>query len=145
MPMMLPSIKIFGRGEQTVDRGSFLSLSKFAASVQLIAFCLTIFFVSDYICEEACCQMAVIKLRYRSHLTDEHLTYPHLCLSSYEPSFSKLSQLTQCHLRSRKVNEKHLLIMVNYFCLKNRFSIKIKHLYFCTFDVRMLCYICLPS
>jgi len=62
MHAMLPRIKLYGRGEQTVDRGRFLSPSKFAASVGSIALHLTLFFGSDFICEEAFSQMKVIKL-----------------------------------------------------------------------------------
>jgi hypothetical protein len=47
-------------------------------------------------------------------------------------------------LRNRKVNEKHLVIMVDYFILKRSFLINDK-IYFCMFDVIMVFYISLPS
>lgn len=71
--------------------------------VRSIALRLTAFFGSTYLCEEAFSQMKIIKSRYRSRLTDEHLQYClHLCLSNYEPSFSKLSQDMQCHASTSK-------------------------------------------
>jgi hypothetical protein len=51
-----------------------------------------------YVCEEAFFQMKIFKSRYRSRLTDEHLKHCfHLCPSTYERSYSKLSQDTQYH------------------------------------------------
>ena len=59
---------------------------------------LTEFFGSTYICEEAFFQVKIIKSRYQSRLTDEHLKYClRLCLSSHDPYSVKLSQELQCH------------------------------------------------
>jgi hypothetical protein len=70
----------------------------FAASLRQTALRLTASFGSTYICEEAFSKMKIIKSRFRSRLTDEHLKYClHLCLSNYEPSFSNLSLDMQCH------------------------------------------------
>jgi len=44
----------------------------FTASVRSTAVRLTTFFGSTYLCEEAFCQLSVIKTRYRSRLTDDH-------------------------------------------------------------------------
>jgi len=47
--------------------------------------------------EETFSQMK-IELRCQSRLADERIKYClHLCLSNYEPSFSKLSLDMQCH------------------------------------------------
>jgi hypothetical protein len=49
-------------------------------------------------CEEVFRQMMIITSRYRRRLTGEHVKHClHLCLSNYEPSFSKLSEDMQCH------------------------------------------------
>jgi hypothetical protein len=59
---------------------------------------LTAFSGLTYLCEEAFCQMKIIKSGYRIRLTDEHLKYRlHLCLCNYQASFSKLSQGLQRH------------------------------------------------
>jgi hypothetical protein len=40
----------------------------------------------------------IIESRYRSRLPDDQLKFClHLCLSNYEPSYSKLSQVMLCH------------------------------------------------
>jgi hypothetical protein len=63
-----------------------------------VALLLTAFFGSTYLCEAAFSQMKIIKSRYGSRLNVERLKYClYLCLSNFEPSFSKLSQTMQCH------------------------------------------------
>jgi hypothetical protein len=65
----------------------------FAASERSISSFFGSIFESTYLCEEAFSQMKIIKSRYRSRLTDEHLKYClHMCLSNYEPSFSKAAR-----------------------------------------------------
>lgn len=76
---------------------NFLHEEQYPA-LRSIALRLTAFFGSTYLCEAAFSQMKVIKSKYRSRLTDEHLKYClHMCLSNYEPSFSKLSQNMESH------------------------------------------------
>jgi hypothetical protein len=45
----------------------------FAASVRSTTLCFTAFFGSAYLCEEASSKLKIIKSKYRSRLTDEHL------------------------------------------------------------------------
>jgi hypothetical protein len=53
-------------------------------ALRSIALLLRAFFGSTYLCEAAFSQMKIIKSRYRSRLTDEHLKYClHLCLSNF--------------------------------------------------------------
>jgi hypothetical protein len=68
---------------------------------------------STYLCDEAFSQLEIIKSKYRSRLTDELLKYRlHLCLSTYEPPGSTLSQTC------RVMDKVYLLIMINNFSLK---------------------------
>ncbi|KAG2459918.1 GTD2B protein, partial [Polypterus senegalus] len=54
------------------------------------------YFGSTYLCEMAFSQMKIIKSKYRSHLTDRHLTdCLKLALSSYEPDFRGLTESIQ--------------------------------------------------
>jgi hypothetical protein len=115
-----------------------LSTTEQYPGLRSIALLLTAFFGSTYLCKADFSQMKIIKSRHRSRLTDEHLKYClHLCLSNFEPSFSKLSQGMQCHAynHNRKVSEKHILIMVNWFSLKRSIFNKRNN---CTFICLML-------
>jgi hypothetical protein len=64
-------------------------------------------------------------------------------LNPFSVSYRKICSVMH-QLHSRKVSEKHLLIIVNCFSLKRSIFNK-KQLYFCMFDVIMLFYISLPS
>jgi hypothetical protein len=80
-------------------------------------------FRSTYLCEEAFSQTKAIKSTYRSCLIDEHSNYcRHLCLSNYNPSFSKLSQI--CSNRNNK--KWHFLITVNCVGLVRPGFVKLK-------------------
>ena len=75
------------------SRPAFCSVDiVFAASARSTALRLTAFFGLPYLCEEAFSQVKITKSRYRRRPTDGNLKFCfHLCLSNYEPSFSKLS------------------------------------------------------
>jgi hypothetical protein len=66
-----------------------------------------------------------------------------MLISLLSVSYRKICSVMH-QLHSRKVSEKHLLIMVNCFSLKRSIFNK-KQLYFYIFDVIMLFYISLPS
>jgi hypothetical protein len=93
----------------------------FAASVQSIALRLTVFFGSPYLYEEAFSQMKTIKSIYGSLLSHEPLKYClHLCqviLIPISVSHHKICSAIR-HLRNRKINDKHLVIMVKCSSLK---------------------------
>jgi len=64
----------------------------FATSVLSIALHWTEFFGSAYLREEASSQTNIIKSRYCSHLTNEHIKYClELCQSNDEPYFNKFA------------------------------------------------------
>jgi len=91
-----------------------------ASYAQLVALRLTDFFLSVCLCEEAFSQV-IIKSRYLNRFTEECLKCCiHLCLSNYKPFSNKVSQVCSVvhQLRNRKVNEKHILIIVNSSSLK---------------------------
>jgi len=69
-----------------------------ASSARSVALRLTdFFFLSVCLCEEAFSQMMIIKSRYLSLFTEEHLKCClHLCLSNYKPFSNKVSQVVQC-------------------------------------------------
>jgi hypothetical protein len=117
-------------GWATAELAKQLTMSAFRSLSKFICRCSTIngiFFGSSYLCEEAFTHMNIIQLRNRSHLINDHLTCcHHLCLSNNKPSFRKLSQDVRCHASTstnRKVNEKHLEIMVNFLFWNNQFLI----------------------
>lgn len=74
----------------TVDREKFPLLKKAAYKIES-------FFGSTYLCESLFSNMNLIKSRYRSRLTDEHL-YDCLLtgLSSYAPNYEALANEMQC-------------------------------------------------
>lgn len=66
-------------------------------NMRKIAMYLTAFFGSTYLCESAFSDMKIIKSKYRSTLTDDHLdTCLRLAISSYNPDYAKLADTMQC-------------------------------------------------
>jgi hypothetical protein len=73
----------------------------FATLMRSVALCVTAFFRSAYLCEEAFSQVKIIKSRYRSRPTDEHVNSAFTCcLSNCEASFHALSQDVQCRAQT---------------------------------------------
>ena len=61
------------------------------------AISLTAFFGSTYLCESAFSYMKIIKSKYRSTMTDEHLEVClRLAISSYCPDYASLADSIQC-------------------------------------------------
>ncbi len=61
------------------------------------AICLTALFGSTYLCESAFSHMKIIKSKYRTSLTDEHLEVClRLAVSSYCPDYVSLTDALQC-------------------------------------------------
>lgn len=64
---------------------------------------LTAYFGSTYLCESAFSEMKILKCKYRSTLTDEHLKMClHLAVTNYVPSFEQLADNMQCHASTSK-------------------------------------------
>lgn len=70
-------------------------------SIRKCAMHLKAFFGSTYLCESAFSDMKIIKSKYRSTLTDEHLdNCLRLALSSYIPAYEDLADALQCKASS---------------------------------------------
>lgn len=74
-----------------VSREKFPLLSAYALKVSA-------YFGSTYFCEMAFSQMKITKSKYRSRLTDRHLTdCLRLAVSAYEPNYKALTDSVQSH------------------------------------------------
>lgn len=94
---IISDINIKARAGDCNQFWSFLSAEKYPLLKQ-VALHITAFFGSTYLCESAFSQMKIIKSRYRTRLTDEHLiSCLRLAISSDMPSFEKLTEDQQCH------------------------------------------------
>ena len=64
---------------------------------------LTAYFGSTYLCESVFSHMKILKSKYGSTLTDEHLKIClHLAVTSYVQSFEQLADNMQCHASTCK-------------------------------------------
>jgi hypothetical protein len=106
---------------------TFWSQSKAIHHLNMNNSCIWQHFWNNLPLQRSLFRMKIIKSRYRSHLTDEHMNY---CFTCAKVIMNPLSVRCQkiCHvmhhLLSRKVNEKHAFIMVNCFSLTRSVSNK---------------------
>jgi len=94
----------------------------FATLVRTIGISLAELFGSAHLCEEAFCQMKIIKSRYRNRLTNQHLHSIAFACTSVTVNLLSVSYRKICsvmhQIRNRTIHVKHLLSMTNSFILK---------------------------
>jgi hypothetical protein len=124
--------------EHLEDLGPSLCISNYKPSFSKIS--------QDMQCHVPISQYAVSRANFTicSVMCQFHNMQCHVSISQYAVSCANFTiRSVMCQFRYRKVNEKHILITVNYFSVKRRIFIKLSNCD-CMFDVVMLYYISLP-